>query len=43
MPEALAILVAHLERAFSSFAQVPYHDARTQEEFEQLLDDLDNW
>jgi hypothetical protein len=39
-PAVAGRLVARLEQAFAHFAQVPYHDARTLRELEQLPDDL---
>ena len=41
--ETVRILVARLERAFSNFAQVPYHDVRARREFEELLDELEDF
>jgi hypothetical protein len=34
-------LYSRLEQAFANFAQVPYHDAHTLRELEQMLDDLE--
>ena len=41
-PEAARILIARLEQVFANFAQVPYHDVRALQEFEKLLDDLED-
>jgi hypothetical protein len=41
-PAALRALYSRLEQAFANFAQVPYHDARTLRELEQMLDDLED-
>jgi hypothetical protein len=40
-PAAVRALYSWLEQAFANFAQVPYHDARTLRELEQILDDLE--
>lgn len=40
-PAVMYFLVARLEQAFAGFAKVPYNDARTRRETEQMLDDLD--
>jgi hypothetical protein len=37
---AMGRLFARLEQAFASFAEVPYYDARTLRELEQMSDDL---
>jgi len=42
-PTAVSRLLARLEQAFAHFAQVPYHDARTLRELEQVSDDLTEW
>jgi hypothetical protein len=42
-PAAVSGLFARLEQAFAHFAQVPYHDARTLRELEQVSDDLPDW
>jgi hypothetical protein len=39
-PAAVRALYSRLEQAFANFAQVPYHDARTLRELEQILDDF---
>jgi hypothetical protein len=41
-PAAMRFLVFRLEQAFAGFAKVPYHDASTRRELEQLLDDLED-
>jgi hypothetical protein len=41
-PAAVRRLFARLEQAFANFARVPYHDARTLRELEQMLDDLED-
>jgi hypothetical protein len=43
VPAALRRLFARLEQAFANFAQVPYHEARTLRELEQMSDDLADW
>lgn len=40
VPAAVRALYSRLEQAFANFAQVPYHDARTLRELEQMLDGL---
>jgi len=40
-PAAVRALYSRLEQAFANFAQVPYHDAHTLRELEQVLDDLE--
>jgi hypothetical protein len=42
-PAAVRRLFARLEKAFASFAHVPYHDARTLRELEQMSDDPADW
>jgi hypothetical protein len=42
-PAAVSRLFARLEQAFAHFAQVPYPDARTLRELEQVSDDLTEW
>ena len=37
-PAAMRLFVARLEQAFAGFVKVPYHDAHTRRELEQLLD-----
>jgi hypothetical protein len=39
-PAAVSRLFARLEQAFAHFAQVPYPDARSLRELEQVSDDL---
>jgi hypothetical protein len=39
-PAAERRLFARLEQAFADFLQVPYYDARTLRDLEQVLDDL---
>lgn len=41
-PAAVRRLLARLGQAFANFAQVPYHDARTLRELEQMLDELED-
>jgi hypothetical protein len=41
-PAAMSLVVSRLEQAFAGFAKVPYHDASTRRELEQLLDDLED-
>jgi hypothetical protein len=41
-PAAVRALYSRLERAFDNFAQVPYHDARTLRELEQVLDNFED-
>lgn len=37
-PAAVRALYSRLEQAFANFAQIPYYDARTLRELEQMLD-----
>ena len=39
-PARIRTLIARLEQAFAEFARVPYHDARSMRELEQVFDDL---
>jgi hypothetical protein len=40
--EPIRMMIDRLELAFAKFAKVQHHDARTRQQLEQMLDDLED-